>query len=94
MKRGKLMGSSLKRIGREAELKKRKEVRKKLKDAARHVSAMPKQCSACKTQFDPKEAGSLDSWRVSVGPEGTHIICPSCFSAAVQSNPNLNNQQA
>lgn len=88
------MGTSLKRIGRAADLKKRKEIRKSLKTAARHINSMPKQCSACAKEFDPSIEGALDSWRVGVGPEGTHIICPTCFLEAVKSNPNLANQQA
>ena len=88
------MGTSLKKIDRASDLKKRKELRKSLKNAARHINTMPKQCSACKQQFDPAQEGALDSWRVSVGPEGTHIICPECFNAAVKANPNLINQQA
>lgn len=88
------MGTSLKKMGRASDLKKRKDLRKSLKNAARHISSMPKQCSACKKQFDPAQEGALDDWRVSVGPEGTHILCPDCFSAAVKANPSLINQQA
>lgn len=73
------MPTSLKeRFEKKKSKTKKKHLVRRLNEVAKQVTEMKKQCSSCQLSFDPSVPGALDSWSVTVTPEGARLTCPSC----------------
>lgn len=71
--------SSLKKVKRAQDLRKRKSATKSLKIMERAVNSIPSECSTCGEVFDPKVPDALSTWHVSMSKEKTLMTCPKCW---------------
>ena len=70
------MGSFNRSIKRKKEVKKKKALKKGLREVARAVGGMPSSCTMCEKKFDKEE--NPDEWFMSI-KEGHFILtCPDC----------------
>lgn len=74
------MASSLREKFDKKKMTKKKHLARRINEVARQVAEMDKWCRACGSQFDPKVPGALDTWHVTVGPDGSFLTCPSCHT--------------
>ena len=65
------------KLKRKRSLEKNREVKKNLKKFQTSLRSMPKKCSLCDIEFNPKK--DLDSWFVEVsGVDKVSLICGEC----------------
>lgn len=74
------MSSSLRKVKRAQEVAKRKLADKAMRHMQRAMNNMPKACSTCAAEFDPKVPGALESWHVSLSQDATLMTCPDCWT--------------
>lgn len=73
------MATSLKeRFEKKKSRTKKKHLARRISEVAKQVTEMKKECSVCGLNFDPSAPGALDSWHVTVAPEGARLTCPNC----------------
>ena len=65
--------------------KKKNKVKKKhlarvLERASSQLASLPRQCSTCSLEFDPKVPDAINTWHVTLSPTSTTLACPECFA--------------
>ena len=68
-------------IRRKKQAQNKKTFAKKTQRALSELADMPKKCSTCSAQFDPKDDHCLDNWIIRQSPKGVSMFCDACYAA-------------
>ena len=73
--------TSNRKMRRQREKKAQKEIKRKMNLFDR----LPKECSACLSDFDKKDRAMVESWSVVVreAEKKVRLYCPTCWQAAI-----------
>ena len=75
------MASSLRDKFDKKKQTKKKHLIRRINEVAKQVTEMDRACRNCGAQLDTKVPDALDTWHVTVGPEGAFLTCPSCYGS-------------